>query len=418
MNKEDLAKRLKNIRETLGITQEVAARAIDLPRTSLVQIEAGNRSVSTLELSKLARLYHVNISHFFESSANNEEPIEVLLYRAVGEPKQLKNQLYHYIELCKVGFSLENLLGYAQWKMPPQYTLTPPKNKSDATAQGENIAIQERKRLGLGFEPIRDISALIANQHIWAVGADLPENISGLFFNNTQTGLAILVNANHVKSRKRFSYAHEYAHVLLDRDGNNLRISEKDNHSELIELRANAFAAAFLMPEESISEFLKNLNKGQPTRKNQVIYDVATAGINTSEVRTQSYLQDIAYQDVAMIAHHFGVSYPSTVYRLRSLNFLTAQNSEKLIEKYPNGKTFLKTLHLLSDLEDKQSKNIDERDLINEIAYISIEAFRRHEISRGRIVEIGELLGIGGNHLHELALAALDDESLPRDNMD
>jgi Zn-dependent peptidase ImmA (M78 family) len=85
------------------------------------------------------------------------------------------------------------------------------------------------------------------------------------YINLCKEGMIILVNATHVKARKRFSYAHEYAHALFDRE-ENVRISSTENNLENIEVRANAFAAAFLMPSDGINEILRNANKGKSSR--------------------------------------------------------------------------------------------------------------------------------------------------------
>ena len=110
-----------------------------------------------------------------------------------------------------------------------------------------------------------------------------------------------------------------------------------------------------------------------------------------------------------MMAHHFSVSYQAAVYRLRSLNFISLVQSEALLGKYPDGKNFLKALSMFADLEGKEEKLTYERELITEIAYFTIEAYRRHEISRGRVFELGEQLGIGGRKLFELAAAAVEE---------
>ena len=46
-----LGRRLKEARMNCGISQEAAAQAIGVPRTAIVHIESGNRSISTLELA-------------------------------------------------------------------------------------------------------------------------------------------------------------------------------------------------------------------------------------------------------------------------------------------------------------------------------------------------------------------------------
>src|SRR5689334_3477963 len=60
-----LSKRLKKAREDRSITQEAAAEVLGVPRTAIVQMEGGNRSISTLELSQLADLYQRPIAEFF-----------------------------------------------------------------------------------------------------------------------------------------------------------------------------------------------------------------------------------------------------------------------------------------------------------------------------------------------------------------
>ena len=66
MNPIELGRKLREARELCGISQQVAADAIGVPRTAITHIEGGNRAVSTLELSKLADLYRVPVARFFE----------------------------------------------------------------------------------------------------------------------------------------------------------------------------------------------------------------------------------------------------------------------------------------------------------------------------------------------------------------
>ena len=410
MNPAELSKRLKKARESRSINQQSAAEFLHIPRTAVTQIEAGNRAVSTLELTKFAKLYHYSISYFLDETTPHEEDIDVMLYRAAPELSQsTKQQIFHYVDLCKQGITLEKILDFEPRSGLPQYKVPPPKSKGEAAQQGSYIADQERKRLNIGIGAIADITSLITNQGIWACSADLPDEVSGLFLNNTKTGLIILVNANHVKSRKRFSYAHEYAHALFDQE-ESIRVSSTKNNAELIEVRANAFAAAFLIPVEGIHEILRNLNKGKSSRQDQIIFDVSANSKMNVENRTLPYSQNITFQDISIIAHHFGVSYHATVYRLRSINIISQQECDQLISKYQEGKRFLSSLHMFSDLEEKEEKNLWDRELIAEISYLAIEAFRREEISRGKIIEIGDAIGIGGKMLYEFALSTLDND--------
>ncbi len=410
MNALDLAQRLRFAREQADISQKVAADAIGLSRTAITQLEAGNRSVSTFELMNLAKLYRRTISYFLDENIGSDDTLEALLYRAepsLCEAPTIKRHIDHYIDLCREGLTLEKLLEYAPRMGPPTYSPTIPNHKGEAALQGEIVAEQERKRLGVGNEPIGDIAELIAKQAIWVSSASLPDAISGLFLNHNKTGLIILVNASHVKSRKRFSYAHEYAHSLLDRN-ENVRISSAANHSELIEIRANAFAAAFLMPMEGIFSILHTLSKGRPSRCERLVLDVASECVSSGENRVTRYSQAITYQDAAIIAHHFGVSYQAAIYRLRNLNCISLQECDALIKKYNFGKNYLRALNLYSDLEINEDEMLWDRELRSELVYLAIEAYRREEISRGRILELGDQIGIGGKILYELAQATVE----------
>ena len=73
MNRIELGRKLRSAREICGISQQEAAAAIAAPRTAITQIEAGKRSVSTLELSKLARRYRVPVARFFEDDGLPED---------------------------------------------------------------------------------------------------------------------------------------------------------------------------------------------------------------------------------------------------------------------------------------------------------------------------------------------------------
>lgn len=416
MNPIEFSNRLKKARESRGINQQSAADFLKIPRTAVTQIEAGKRSVSTLELTKFAKLYRYPISYFLDEAAENEEDIDVTLYRAAPELNQpTQQQIFRYVDLCKQGIILEKILDFEPRSGLPQYSVPLPRSKGEAAQQGSYVAEQERKRLNVGISSIGDITGLITNQGIWACSADLPDDVSGLFLNNSKTGLIILVNANHVKSRKRFSYAHEYAHALFDRD-ENIRISSTKNNAEYIEIRANAFAAAFLMPVEGIYEVLRNLNKGKSSREEQIIFDVSANSKTDVENRSAPFSQNITFQDISIIAHHFGVSYHAAVYRMRSINIISQHECDQLILKYKEGKKFLHSLNMFSDFEEKEDKKLWDRELITEISYLAIEAFRREEISRGKIIEIGDAIGVGGKMLYEFALSTLENDQDKKSN--
>lgn len=53
--------RLKEAREVLGLTQEQAAAALGVQRTSVTSMEQGKRNVSASELAKLSNIYRRSV---------------------------------------------------------------------------------------------------------------------------------------------------------------------------------------------------------------------------------------------------------------------------------------------------------------------------------------------------------------------
>ena len=405
-----LASRLKKARIAARFTQEQAGKALELPRTAIVQAESGNRAVSTLELAKLAQLYGQPIASFFAEASGPEEDLLVALFRAAqveGQDLPWHSEVSRYLGICRAGVELEHLLDRPPHIGPPSYDLPQPRSVMEAVEQGNTVAEHERRRLSLGPNPIADMSDLITSQNIWASGADFPDNISGMFLNHSSIGLFILVNFGHPRARKRFSYAHEYAHALLDRHDSAI-VSRHDNRRKLPEVRANAFAAAFLLPHSGVWAFLNARSKAGPSLIEQTVYDPA-AEQNAEEVRGSRRAaprsQVLTYEDIAALAHHFGVSYQAALFRLKSLSIVNDGEFAELRDKEHFGKQFLDLLQVLVDLEGHDNRKPD-REIVSQVLHLALEAFRQEEISKGKLCDLSKLLDFPAVDLVMLAEAA------------
>jgi Zn-dependent peptidase ImmA (M78 family) len=74
-------------------------------------------------------------------------------------------------------------------------------------------------------------------------------DISGISLKHSSIGKFILVNYDEDIFRQRFTVAHEAAHAIFDLDDDDNFLSpSKWNRSDLIEIRADTFASAYLMP--------------------------------------------------------------------------------------------------------------------------------------------------------------------------
>jgi DNA-binding XRE family transcriptional regulator len=123
-----LGKRLREARENSRLTQEAAAKSVGLSRTALLQIEAGRRSLSTLELSQLAKLYRWSVAELFSEdaapAAGKEEDALVAIPRLTKElvgDEAFQREVFRCVEICRVGVELEALLGRRHPITPPFY---------------------------------------------------------------------------------------------------------------------------------------------------------------------------------------------------------------------------------------------------------------------------------------------------------
>lgn len=411
-----LGKHLKKAREDRGVTQEAAAETLGIPRTAVVQMEAGNRSISTLELAQLADFYVRPIAEFFSEGPLKEAPEDdpiLALYRVTNSFKghpDVQHQVGRCVEICREGADLEHLLGKKARSGPPFYSLPEPRNAMEAVHQGSRVAAEERSRLGLGDAPIHALADLLSNQGVWAASVDLPAGMSGLFLRDSSIGMVILVNQDHARPRKRFSYAHEYAHALLDRNRTAI-VSTRENSKDRSETRANAFAASLLMPEGGVRSYLGSLDKGLPSRQTQLVYDLADDGGVEASGRSVPGSQTIGYQDVASLARYFGVSYQAATFRLQALSVVNQSERESLIEQEELGNRYLRMLSFRQAIDspkaDEHHEDAQNKELVSQVAYLAIEAFRREEISKGKLLELSKKLEISGKELLALAQGAL-----------
>lgn len=62
-----VGRRVKELRNKLGISQEELADLVGLDRTYITSVERGRRNISIVNIEKLAKALNVTLSEFFES---------------------------------------------------------------------------------------------------------------------------------------------------------------------------------------------------------------------------------------------------------------------------------------------------------------------------------------------------------------
>ena len=405
IDQKELGQRLKGARESCGMTQEDLARQLRVSRSTIAQIELGNRTVSGLELSRLAYLFGKDLGSFLADEApDNEDSIVALFRHHPDFPNQ--DDVFDSLRGC-MAFgreltNLERLLGIDRDSSTiAAYPLARPKSKWDAIQQGDRVASEERRRLGLGFAPLPDVSELLEAQGVRTAQVSLPDDVSGLTLLDSDIGCFVVANREHHVFRGRFSFAHEYCHVLVDRKRQGL-VSRGRNRDELLEVRANAFAASFLMPADAVRQFILSLGKGRPRRTETEVFD----GDESIRARARAVpgSQTIQLYDVVQMAHHFGVSRAAASYRLKALGLLSGSELEAMLESAGRGRKLEKLLGLPEPDHQAQRNEFRHRFL-----GLALEAFRRDDISFAKLVEIAAMENVDAEEV-EQAVFDLDLE--------
>jgi Zn-dependent peptidase ImmA (M78 family)/DNA-binding XRE family transcriptional regulator len=392
LTKEELGRRIRSARESCGLTQEQLGEPAGLGRVAIGQIEAGIRSVSSIELDRIAYAVGRDIKSFFAESFAEHDALSALFRsdEASAEQTELLRALRDSLALGREMTNLERLLEINRAQLlAATYELPGSSSRWDAIQQGQKIAAEERQRLGLGIAPAGELGELLEAQGVRTGMVSLPANISGLTLSDDTIGVFVVINSDHPELRRRFSLAHEYAHVLLDRDRSGA-ISRAENRSDLLEVRANAFAAEFLMPKHGLIQFVQALGKGVASRTQIAIFDEAEA--LHVEQRAVPGSQEIQLYDVALLAHHFGASRISALYRLKNLRLIDEREFQLLKAQEDSGAG--KAVAEFLAAPELSGEHSSREDFRRRFLGLALEAYRREEITQGKLNELAAMVGM------------------------
>lgn len=363
LSRTELAARLRQAREQVGLTQAECAQAMDLHRPSISEVEAGRRAVSSEELFRFARLYATTVTSLLSEPMPGAADVARILFRKDGiETPRVRLATQRFMERCRAMRELERLLELPSAEdARPTYQLGSPSGKPNAIRQGNRVAEDERRRLDLGREPIRDPLALLEAQGVLIGeldGLEDEDRIDGLFFELEGVGACVGVNPRRddfTGFRMAFTAAHECAHWLL-RDVTIEQFTFEGRTDELHEVRANAFAAAFLMPEGGLRAYL------------------ASAGLLAADT-----IPHLDRADIVRAMDHFGVSRTALLWRLQNCRLLPEDRAAALRDDQF-------TISRVADALGIQFRRVER--VRGRLPALAVEAWRRGLISTGRAAEL------------------------------
>jgi Zn-dependent peptidase ImmA (M78 family) len=280
------AGKLVKCRENLQLQQaEVCQKTgIDLSRFQL--LEKGEAVPSGDEVLMFADFFKQDYQFFITNEYKTAIEQVQILYRKHGDAfsKADRWAIQEFLFLCES----EQLVFELGKKPRAEFDYRP--TGTYFIGHGVEGAKALRKFLGLRTDSlVPDPYAVFRKLGVHIFRRKLENSgISGLFILHPKAGRCILINYNEDIYRQNFTIAHEMGHALFD-SGEEINISfEKWDRGDLKEKRANAFASAFLIPEEELvkrkhfswsQDILVKLAASLKVNIQPLVYAMKSAGI-------------------------------------------------------------------------------------------------------------------------------------------
>jgi Zn-dependent peptidase ImmA (M78 family)/transcriptional regulator with XRE-family HTH domain len=341
--------KLKKAREDIGLTQEALAEAVGLSSEYISLLESGKRTPSLETLTNISEYLKKEISYFMKKKGS---AFDILLG---GErlDKDARRELMKFRTYCEEYINLEELTG-CRLELAPLYS----------HVSAERMADEERCRLGLKSEPIRDIFSLMELNGCRVIRQPIPEEsqISGVFIHLEEKEASFaLINSTLSPGQQVFTAAHEYGHYLKDRsedaiiDNPDIFVDEFLSLYHPREKFAQVFAAQFLMPPSKVSEIIdKDFRSGK-----------------------------LRFENVICLKRYFGVSFFDMLRTLKKLEYLSTSKFEEYLQLDPD----FHEEALFGNLEDERGpKRRKGKPVVSDrFRALAIKAFQRKKISAEKL---------------------------------
>ena len=277
-----LGTRLKRAREEVNLSQGAFAKSLGLSSEYISLLESGKRTPSFETLLKVAGFLNKNVSYFFEDrQAGLRQPVRPGCPRQPGRGRRAGPQGPPEVpgHLRKIPRARGSRPG-RRLALAPQYARISP----------ERLAEEERRRLGLGNEPIRDVLGLCEVNGCRIIRQTLSDEarIAGVFVYDEERKAAFaLVNANEPPGLQTLIAAHLYGHYLMDRadspivDNPDVVVDEYVSLYPPREQFAQTFASRFLVPPDKLRELVEKDLRSKSLGFDDVLFLKRYFGVST-----------------------------------------------------------------------------------------------------------------------------------------
>jgi len=350
-----LGKRLTDARKSRGVTQEAAAQHLGCSRPTLIAIEKGTRTAKGEEIAALAALYGQSVHDLVrqgEVFSDLQPHLRAVAGQALAGDNGLEKAIASMQRFAEDYRQLEQLV------RTPLATNYPPEVRigmGDPSQLASDIAEQERRRLGLGDQPVIHLRSLLeAEVGLRILYEDLPSTVAGLFAYSNDFGGVIAVNRKHPPERRRATMTHEYGHLLSDRYKPGIDYTSTLGRKPANERFADTFAMSFLMPAVSVRRRFNGI--------------VSQSG-------------DFQIADLCRLSHFFYVSVEAMALRLEQLRLISKGIRDHLKESKFSPQKAAEALQL-SDHPRADARFPDR------YYFLAVQAFDAGELSEGQLAKL------------------------------
>ena len=292
--------KIREARVTLEYTQEALAGEIGIGRDAVVAMESGTRNVRASELWKIARLLERPMAFFLQDEVTRD--LAVVARRGAAPTSDakraelwLRRHFDDYQQLLAVLARPLELNVSLSWS-----------SGGKLIDQARRAAESQRKHHGLDDQPVKDLRRhLEEDVGLPVFGREVGDAaFCGILIVTPEIdAAAMLVNSSLLASRRNFSMAHEYGHLLWKltrREATDDAFYRNPDNTEE-EVFANAFAASLLAPDRALRARTDRLSL--PLTDPNAVMDLAA---------------------------EFGVSFQTMTYRLQNLTLLSPEEADAL----------------------------------------------------------------------------------------
>lgn len=340
-----IADRLKQARREAGLTQKQVSERCSIDDSSLSSFEKGRSEPRLAQLEKLAGIYHIPLSYFFDDSPPRSQVVMWRNRPEAGGGLNEKEVQAEFLQLCRQYRQLEIWTDeISKTKLPELDTY----NDNFGYPHVREMASIARRTMGLGDRPGESLYWVLDEVFdIKIFHLDLGAAGVAACAVSDEFGKGILLNVRCSRWRRNHDLAHELFHLLTwDRFGHRDGVCEPTKQEEKY---ATCFAGNLLLPEEE-----------------------ARAAVTKAADKDGR----IPFGKLDSIAREFDVSLESLLWRMHFLFDLMEETTKSLVDA---ARDYVQTV--------PRSDSPDPPVFPERYRSLAIRALQRGEISLGRFAK-------------------------------